>query len=51
MIIFAITMTTGIGGAELVFGDFSLSGIGLAAIVGVTLNLLLPEGKKEAETK
>jgi len=35
----------GIGGAILTFGTFSISGIGLSAVVGVLLNLLLPQKK------
>lgn len=42
MVIFSITLTVGIGGATLNCGDFSLSGIGLAALAGVVLNLILP---------
>ena len=38
-----MTLTVGIGGAVLTWGDFSLSGIGLAALVGVLLNLILPK--------
>ena len=43
ILIVGVTLTIGIGGAVLQFGTFSLSGIGLASIVGVVLNLLLPE--------
>lgn len=43
IIIFSLTLTVGIGGAVLSWGEFSLSGIGLAAIVGVVLNLILPK--------
>lgn len=39
IIIVSLTLTVGIGGAVLTWGDFSLSGIGLAALVGVLLNL------------
>ena len=42
IIIVSITLTMGIGGAILTFGTFSISGIGLSAVVGVLLNLLLP---------
>ena len=45
IVIFSMTMTLGIGGAAFTWGEFSLSGIGLAAIVGVVLNLVLPRGK------
>ncbi len=43
IIIASLMLTTGVGGAELTAGTFSLSGIGLAAIVGVILNLVLPK--------
>lgn len=43
IIIFSLTLTIGIGGATLTWGEFSLSGIGLAAVVGVVLNLILPK--------
>lgn len=49
IVIFSITMTLGIGGAAFTWGDFSLSGIGLAAIIGVALNLILPKDKAAAE--
>lgn len=43
IIIVSVTLTLGIGGAVIPMGSFSLSGIGLAAIAGVLLNLLLPK--------
>ena len=43
VVIISVTLTTGIGGAVLSFGKFSLAGIGLSALVAVVLNLLLPE--------
>lgn len=51
IIITSIMLTTGVGGAELTAGTFSLSGIGLAAIVGIILNLLLPSKTKMDETE
>lgn len=45
IIIVSVTLTMGIGGAILSFGTFSISGIGLSAVVGVLLNLLLPRSK------
>ena len=45
IIIFSMTLTIGIGGATFSWGELSLSGIGLAAIVGVVLNLILPKDK------
>ncbi len=49
IIIISVTLTTGIGGAVLSLGNFSLSGIGLSAIVGVLLNLLLPQERVESK--
>lgn len=49
IIIISVTLTTGIGGAVLSWGSFTLSGIGLSAIVGVLLNLLLPQERVESK--
>ncbi|WP_319500886.1 solute carrier family 23 protein [uncultured Draconibacterium sp.] len=46
-VIVSIVLTVGIGGAVISYGTFSLAGIGLAAAVGIILNLLLPATKKE----
>jgi uracil permease len=46
IIIVSVTLTSGIGGAIFSVGSFTMSGIGLAAIVGVVLNLLLPKAKE-----
>ncbi len=51
IIIFSLTLTIGIGGANFTWGELSLSGIGLAAIVGVVLNLILPQDKEAKEEK
>ena len=48
--IFGITMIIGVGDATLQMGTFSLGGIGLAAIVAITLNLLLPQVKSPASS-
>jgi uracil permease len=45
IVIVSVTLTTGIGGAVFTYGNFSLSGIGLSAIIGVILNLILPMEK------
>ena len=50
LVIVSIILTIGIGGAVISFGKFSLAGIGLASIVGVVLNLILPD-KKSAESE
>lgn len=44
-VIVSIILTVGIGGAIFNFGSFSLGGIGLASIIGVVLNLILPKKK------
>ena len=41
LVIASLIFTLGIGGAELSFGSITISGIGLAALVGVILNLVL----------
>uniref|UniRef100_UPI0032180651 uracil-xanthine permease family protein n=1 Tax=uncultured Draconibacterium sp. TaxID=1573823 RepID=UPI0032180651 len=46
-VIVSIVLTVGIGGAVIQYGTFSLAGIGLAATVGIILNLVLPRTKKE----
>ena len=50
LVIVSIILTIGIGGAVISFGKFSLAGIGLASIVGVVLNLILPD-KNSAESE
>ena len=44
MIIVSLTIVSGIGGMSFEFTSITLQGIGLAGIVAVTLNLLLPRG-------
>lgn len=51
LIIVSLILTTGIGGAVLSIGDFTFAGIGLAALVGVVLNLILPKSKEDAKSK
>ena len=46
LIIVSVVLTLGIGGAILPMGSFSLSGIGLSALAGVILNLLIPKSKE-----
>ena len=43
MVIVAITVVFGIGGMTFSIGEFTLKGIGLAGIIGVLLNLILPD--------
>ena len=45
IIIVSVVLTLGIGGAILPMGSFSLSGIGLSALAGVILNLVIPRAK------
>lgn len=49
-IIVSLILTVGVGGAVLNLGSFEMSGIGLAALVGVVLNLILPK-EKHRDTK
>ena len=42
-VIVSVVLTVGIGGAVIQYGTFSLAGIGLAAAVGIILNLILPK--------
>lgn len=49
LIIVSLILTTGIGGAVLEMGTFNMTGIGLSAMIGVLLNLVLPRTKEEKE--
>lgn len=49
IIIASVMLTTGIGGAVLSVGSFSLTGIGLSAVIGIILNLILPQTKTVSE--
>ncbi|MDD5620838.1 MAG: solute carrier family 23 protein, partial [Proteiniphilum sp.] len=49
LIIVSLILTTGIGGAVLQVGTVSMTGIGLSAVIGVLLNLILPRTKTEKE--
>ena len=46
IVIASIILTTGIGGAEMTIGSITIGGIGLAALVGVILNLVIPNNIK-----
>lgn len=46
LVIASLILTTGIGGAEMTIGDITIGGIGLAALVGVILNLVIPKNIK-----
>ncbi|RHH20856.1 uracil-xanthine permease family protein [Desulfovibrio legallii] len=45
MIIVALVIIFGVGGMQFNIGSFKLGGIGLAAVTGVALNLLLPRSR------
>ena len=47
LVIASLILTLGIGGAELAFGSITIGGIGLSAVVGVILNLIIPQSKEE----
>jgi uracil permease len=41
-VIVSVVLAVGIGGASISWGQFTLAGIGLASVIGVLLNLVLP---------
>ena len=45
----ALILVCGLGGMTLKLGNFELSGIGLAGVLGVVLNLILPKGSKDEQ--
>ena len=51
IVIISVTLTTGIGGAVLSMGRFTLGGIGLSAIIAVLINLILPETEADRRPK
>lgn len=42
LVIVSLILTLGIGGAEFTCGSITIGGIGLSALVGVLLNLIIP---------
>lgn len=46
LVIASLILTVGIGGAEMTIGNIAIGGIGLAALVGVLLNLIIPSGHR-----
>ncbi|MGI6129781.1 MAG: solute carrier family 23 protein, partial [bacterium] len=47
LILASVILVIGIGGAEISMGNFTISGMPLATIVGIVLNLILPyEGRE-----
>jgi uracil permease len=51
LVIASLILTLGIGGAEMTVGSITIGGIGLSALVGVILNLILPRSKAKANTQ
>ena len=47
LVIASLILTLGIGGAEMTIGTITIGGIGLAALVGVILNLIIPKKKDQ----
>lgn len=45
LIIVSVILVLGIGGMEVTFGHFTFGGIGLAGLVGILLNWVLPKSK------
>lgn len=45
LVISSLILTLGIGGAEMTCGSITIGGIGLSALVGVILNLIIPKGE------
>jgi uracil permease len=50
-VIVSVVLSVGVGGAMISFGNFSIGGIGLSAIVGVVLNLIIPDSSKVVKLK
>lgn len=51
LLILAIMLSLGIGGAEISIGYFKLSGVALAGIAGIIMNILLPDTEDEDKTE
>jgi uracil permease len=47
LVISSVILVLGIGGAELSLGGLSLQGMGLATLIGILLNLVLPQKDKQ----
>ncbi|MEM9159095.1 MAG: solute carrier family 23 protein [Verrucomicrobiota bacterium] len=50
-IIFAVIMVVGVGKLTWQFGGFEIGGVGLAAILGILLNLILPSRPNNSNTE
>ncbi|MDO5571727.1 MAG: uracil-xanthine permease family protein [Bacteroidales bacterium] len=51
LIVASLILTIGIGGAVLQFGNFTMAGIGLAALTGVILNIILPKETEKLDSE
>lgn len=51
IVIVSLILVAGLGGLFIPIGDFQLAGIGLAAVIGVVLNLVIPGEKDEGHVK
>jgi uracil permease len=49
-VIVSVVLAVGIGGASISIHQFTLAGIGLASVVGVVLNFILPGHSEQVET-
>ncbi len=47
LVIISLILVCGIGGMKITAGSFAMEKIGLAGILGLVLNLILPKGKKQ----
>ncbi|HHY92747.1 MAG TPA: hypothetical protein GX511_05350 [Firmicutes bacterium] len=48
LILASVILVIGIGGAELHIGNFNVSGMPLATLIGMVLNLILPTAEEAA---
>jgi len=47
MVIIALMLAIGVGGAMISFGNFAFGGVALSSVVGITLNQVLPDKEKD----
>jgi uracil permease len=47
MVIIALMLAIGVGGAMISFGNFAFGGVALASVIGITLNQVLPDKEKD----
>ncbi|MFA7133011.1 MAG: uracil-xanthine permease family protein [Bacteroidales bacterium] len=47
MVIIAVMLTIGVGGAIISYGNFAIGGIALSSVVGIILNQVLPNKEKD----